>query len=322
MNEEIYNGAIDTQTQEQKDKNYTHKEVCLGVAPVVWEERPYNDPFTSRDQDGSGSCVTQTYASELEQYFYLKYGIIMDFSASLPYQFRTNKESSGCSSVDIYDVFPKLGNVFEHFMQSQKMSDEQIMAVSRPSYITELAQIYKIGRVSLPIDFDTVASTIQVTGKGVMLWFKFSVDEWCRDIPVVSDKPITSGHSVKAFDPILKNGIQYIPIKESWAKTSSYNGVRLITREYFNARCFLASYLMNFKFEVGSSERPHFDGSIISVQKCLQYEGLFALNVPFAENWGPITRSACAKFQKRYNISPALGNLGSITISKFAEVYP
>ena len=268
------------------------------------------------------NCVAQTYATELGIIFKEKYGVWIDFSSAFPYQARQNPNISGCNSTDIYSIFPKIGNVFESFMPSQFMSDEQVMAVKKEPYFNDLAKVYKIARISLPLDFETVASTIQATGKGVMVWFKFHPKEWTNE-PFISDKPYTSGHSVTAVDFVLKKGKKYLVIQDSWGLKYADQGLRLISEEYFNARCFLASYLKVFEIQDNNTvpERPKFDGSIISAQRCFKWDGLMAGNIPEIENWGPITRTACIAFQKRYGIEPALGNFGPITKSKLKQIY-
>jgi hypothetical protein len=317
-----YLGAIDNQTAEAKAKNYKFEEVVTAPAPVVWIEKPREAwrSFKGRNQDGSGQCVCMTYSTELGILFEQKYGVWMDFSSSFPYQQRSNPQVSGCNSTDVYTIFPKIGNLFESFMPSQEMSDAQVMKVKREKYFADLALTYPVKRIELPIDFETVASTIQATGKGVMVWFRFSYDEW-TNIPQVINKPTTSGHSVTVTDFILKGGKKYLVIQDSWGLQHADKGLRLISEEYFYARCFLASYLLTFKLEE-SATRPSFDGTIVSAQKCFKAEGLFPLNVQEIESWGNITRSACIAFQKRYGIEPAVGFFGNLTKAKLKILYP
>ncbi len=321
---EIYNGARDTQTSEQKSKNFSQTEFVSAPAAVFWVEKPRDKwrQFTIRNQDGSGMCVTMTYATELGILTLQKYNKWLDFSSTFPYQQRKYPRISGCTTEDVYSIFPKLGNVFEKDMPSQLMDDDAAMQVARETYFNDIAKTFTVARLELPIDFETVASTIQATGKGVMLWFRFSIPEW-TDIPQTLPQPALSGHSVTAVDWVLFQGKKYLVIQDSWGLKYAMNGLRLISEEYFNARCFQASYLMNFQLIPNSTPtRPRFDGSIVSAQKCFKWEGLFPLNVPEVENWGNISRLACVNFQKRYGISPALGNFGPITKSKLFELFP
>jgi hypothetical protein len=324
MEQELYNGAIDNQTPEQKALNYSFSEVCLTPTPVVWLEKTRDQyrSFPIRDQDGSGQCVCMTLATEMGILFKEKYGEWMDFSSSFPYQQRKYPETSGCTSEDIYTIFPKLGNIFEHDMPSQQMNDSETMAVAKKKYFDDLAKVYQVKRIALPIDFEVIAGTVQATGKGVMVWFKFHPTEW-TNIPFVSDKAPTSGHSVTVVDYVLKGGKKYLVIQDSWGLKYADQGLRLISEEYFYERCYNAGYLMSFKTQDNETvfERPKFDGSIVSLQKCLKWEGLFPQNVPEIESFGNITRASLIKFQQRYNISPALGNFGPLTKQKLFELY-
>lgn len=321
-----YHGAIDNQSAEDKAKNYKFSEVVTAPAPVIWLEKiesQWKKLPTIRNQDGSGSCVCMTYATELSILFEQKYGVWMDFSSTFPYQMRSQPMISGCNSTDIFSVFPKLGNVFEKDMPSMQMSDAEMMKIEKPKYYDDMAKLWKVMRIESPIDFETVASTIQSTGKGVMIWVRFEPSEW-TDKPTIGTKPPTSGHSVTAIDYFLVDGKKYLLIVDSWGKNYAIQGYRLISEEYFNARCFLVSYLKTFDVQNNDTifEKPHFDGTIISVQKCFKWEGLFPANINEVENWGNITRTACIAFQKRYNIFPQLGNLGPLTREKLSEIYP
>lgn len=319
-----YIGCIDTQTSEQKQKNYKFEEVCTAPAPVIWLERDWLKLYPIRDQAQSGTCVTQTYANELGIIFKQKYNEWIDFSASFPYQARKYPSTSGCNSEDVYSVFPKIGNLYEQFMPSQKMSDSQVMLVPKKSYYDDLAKVYKVARIELPIDFETIASTIQATGKGVMVWFRFSSAEW-TNTPKVLPQPTTSGHSVTAIDYILKGGKKYLVIQDSWGLNYAMVGYRLISEEYFKARCFLASYLMNFVPQNNEvlPERPHFVlNSVSKAKDCLKWEGLFPANVPSNDVADNIFRTALISYQKRYIINPTLGNFGPLTNAHLLSIYP
>jgi len=323
MIEENYLGCYDNQTDEEKSKNYKQSDIVASVAPAVFPVKELKDlvNYPIRSQGSSSRCVTFTYAKELSIWFLIKYGVWIDFSTCFLYQQRNNKELLGCSSVDIYTNFPKLGDIFEMFMPGDGLGEKDALAIPMPPYAKDLAKVVEVKRISLPIDFDTVASTLSTTGKGAMLWFHFNRDEW-KEIPVVSDKPWTSGHSITAIEPITYKGEQYISCEESWGINSTFNGKRLISREYFNARCYQASYVVGFKFAQGDVlNKPRFDGTIISAQECFQWLGYFPTNVQKVENWGPITRSACKKFQLAYGITPPEGNFGPLTKAKLIDIF-
>jgi len=323
MDNTPYLGARDDQSTAQKAKNYNFNEVVATAGPVTWVEKTQDQwkKFPIRDQDGSGQCVVMTYAKECSIYFKEKYGVYVEFSSSYPYQYRTSPSLSGCSSTDIYSVFPKLGNVFESFMPSQKINDAGAMSVKKESYFDDLAKVYKFSRISMPTSFELVASTLEATGRAVMVWFRFSHDEW-TNMPTVLPQPTTSGHSVTVVDYVLFNGKKYLVIDDSWGLAYAMNGQRLISEEYFNARCFLTSYLMNFRVQNNDLvSRPKFDGSIASMQDCLKWEGLFPVNVDSTGVIGNVTTQALISFQLRYNIKPSLGNFGPITKGKLLALY-
>ncbi len=321
--DEIYQGVRDTQSQSQKEKNFSQTEFISGPAPVTWEEKPQEKwrRFPLRNQDGSTMCVCMTLATEMGIIAQQKYNEWIDFSSTFPFQQRTYPTVPGCTSEDVFTLFPTLGNVFERDMPSQLIGDAAAMQIVRRNYFADTAKTFTIKRISVPIDFETVASTSQQTGKGIMIWLHFSPQEW-TSTPALLPEPTTSGHSVTVVDYTIYQGKKYLVIQDSYKLELSMNGLRLISEEYFSARCFLAGYLMNFQLIEGSAEeRPIFDGTIISAQKCFKWEGLFPLNVPEVENWGNITRAACVKFQLRYGITPPEGNFGPLTKAKLYELF-
>lgn len=316
-----YIGCIDNQTEEQKQVNFKLDEVCLAPEPVVWEEKAYFKSYPIRNQDGSYQCVCMTLATEMGILFSQKYEHWIDFSSSFPYLQRTNTSEGGCTSADIYSVFPKIGNVFESIMPSQNMSESDVEKVELKNYYKDLALPFTVKRVELPLDFETVCSTIQATKKGVMLWFRFNSQEWTNK-PTVSINPLTSGHSVTAVDFGLIGGKKYIVIQDSWGLDQADKGLRYISEGYFNARCFLASYLKTFQtLKVIDTERPIFDGSVKSLQDILKFEGFMASNIDSTGFFGTITKNALIKFQLKHNISPALGVFGPITMEYLTNNY-
>lgn len=319
---EKYIGAIDNQSVAQKKNNFKLEEVCSAPEPVKWVEKTDWIKYPIRNQNGSSQCVCMTLATEMGILFKQKYGTFIDFTSAFPYQQRGDTSQGGCTSNDVYSIFPKIGNVFESFMPSQNLHEAEVMAIELRNYYKDLAKVFTVKRIELPIDFETVASTVQATGKGVMVWFKFSAPEW-TDTPQVLPQPTTSGHSVTVVDFLLKNGKKYLVIQDSWGLQYAINGYRLISEEYFNARCYLASYLKTFEtLDTTVATRPKFDGTIVSLQKCLKWEGLFPANVAEVESYGNITKQAVIAFQKRYGITPILGVFGSITKAKLYLLYP
>jgi len=309
-----YNGAVDNQTEEQKIKNYKLNEVCSIPDTVNWVEKTSWKEYPLRNQNTSLTCVCQTMSTEMGIIAQQKYGEWIDFSASFTYQQRGGTYG-GCSSTDIYSLFPKLGDVTELIMPSQNLNESGVLSVERKKYYSDLAKPFTISRIELPVDFETVCSTLQATGKGVMLWFHIGVNEWTLE-PIYNGSIPQSNHSVTAIDFGLKNGKKFIRIMDS-----SGACYRDISEEYFKQRCYLASYLKSFEtLTIGETTKPHFNGSVKSLQEILIYEGFLAVGLNTGI-FGNLTRSALIKFQLKYNINPALGNFGILTKAKLYLLY-
>lgn len=323
FNPKFYGGAFDNQTLEQKQENYSFREIVTKANPVIWKEKAIDEwnKYSIREQDGSGSCVAQSYAKELEIYIKQKYNEDVVFSGSYPYQNRANPNIEGSTITDLIQITKSVGNIPEILMPSQNMSEKEIMVVEYNKYFDDIAKPFTAKRIFTSIDFDEVASIIQTTGKGVHLWFDFVTKEFNQDIPkLINGSKIISRHAVVAVDAVLYKGVQYLVIEDSWGKKYGFNSRRLISREFFMARCVQSSYMMSFN-KYGIIDRPVFDGTITSLQDCLKYEQLFPSNVDSTGIFGSITRKALIEFQKRYNIEPALGNFGEITKAKLYEIY-
>lgn len=316
-------GAIDNQTLEQKQENYSFLEIVAKANPVIWKEKTIDEwnKYSIREQDGSSSCVMQSYAKELEIYIKQKYNEDVIFSASFPYQNRANTEIEGSTTTDLIQVTKSLGNIPEILMPSQNMSEKEIMAVDYKKYFDDISKPFTAKRIFTSIDFDEVASIIQTTGKGVHLWFDFVTKEFNQDIPkLINGSKIISRHAVVAVDAVLYKGVQYLVIEDSWGKKYGFNSRRLISREFFMTRGVISSYIMVFN-TYNVVNRPIFNGTISSLQDCLKYEQLFPSNVDSTGIFGSITKSALIEFQRRYNISPSVGFLGNITKAKLYEIY-
>jgi len=315
-----YEGCRDTQTEEQKSLNYKLIEVCSAPQPVSWIEKTNYKSYPIRDQDGSCQCVTMTLATEMGIIAEQKYGTFIDFSSCFPYQQRKYTSFKGCTSEDLFEVFPKIGNILEILMPSQKIGENACMAVPKLSYYDDLAKVFKIKRIALPLDFETVASTVQATGKGVSVWFKFDHTEWTNKPQVLVSNP-TGGHSVTVVDFALINGKKYLVIQDSWGISFAVRGLRFISEEYFKARCYQASYLLSFSMQTEQGVRPtYISRSVSSAKDCFKWEGLFPTNIESNNVADNIYKTAVKSFQKRFGLTSD-GIVGPITRQKLLELY-
>ncbi len=178
-------------------------------------------------------------------------------------------------------------------------------------------------------DIEILASVIQTTNKPCMIWVNFGANEWKR-VPTVLSNDAPYVHSVTAIPPKDKlvhvtfgmwNGEKAVVIQDSWGLIQdTFSGKRIITESFYKARNLFAAYPTTFKFDAPATVAPHYDGSIVSLQDCLKYEGLFPSNQTSTGVYGNITRTAVIAFQKRYGISQT-GNVGPITSAKLRELY-
>ena len=276
-------------------------EIVADVAPVIWKplDLAKIPKYPVYSQNGSGSCVAMSMALIGSILYYIRRGVMIKFSPKWIYKQRSNA-SIGMIGTESFKIAAK-GLLLEELMPSQDLTEEQMNASKMQPEYYEVAKAFAIEDtfVELPLgDIETVASVMQVTGKPVMVWFEFLYEEWLS-IPII--RVILGNflrHSVVAIDYGVYESEKAIVIQESWGFNSTNFGViRIIKASFFRSRNIFAAYPRRFKFEV-SANMPIYDGTIISVQKCLQTLGYFPLGVSFIENLGPLTRSAIKKFQE------------------------
>lgn len=323
------NGAcVDTRTEKQKEKDYTIKETVASVATVDWKEKSESEwrKFPAINQGSSGSCVMNTIKKLAGIQLYLKEKTYVDFSAAF-YQLRSNKPSSGMIGVEAFEIWRKNGLPLEQLVPSEKMSDAEIDAIKIEQYKKDIAEVFKINNhVGIPNgDFETVASTIQQTGKGVMCWFYFTREEWAKLIPKVINQNLTISdglrHSVTAVDFFLVGGKKYIRVEDS----AHFNGLteHIISEEFFKARNWFNRYSMNFKFEEGDENTKiskkldkdlYFgmqDQDVVILQDLLKELGYYAKNIDSTGYYGAITLKAVKDFQLDKGIITSSNDAGA-----------
>ncbi len=358
-------GALeDDRTEEEKQTDFHFVETVASAAPASWVEK---DPsqwrkFPIRSQNGSGTCVAQTEAKELGIMYYTRHKEFVDFSAGFIYKRRLNKNwqnSAGMVGVDARDIVHKNGCTLEVLMPSQNMTDSQVDASEEKQYYRDIAKVFAISpnyvMYTAGRDFETIASTIQVTGKAVMVWFRFEYDEW-TDIPFLkANSGASLHHSVAAVDAVLYKGKKYLVIEDSWGEFYGFKGQRLISEEFFKARNSFASYLIEFKmYEKDQAPNPTkatfgsvlefiplVNGEIadpikheaqkkdvVRLQDILKKEGLMAKNIDSTGYYGAITAKSVLAFQRKYQVAseaelaPLMGRrVGQKTIDKLNELY-
>lgn len=319
---------LDTRSAVEKAQDINFKEIVASASPVEWKEKESSSirRFPIFNQDGSGSCVAQTQAKELGIMRWLKDGKYVHFSATDIYQRRSNKPAAGMGAVDVRAIAQE-GVTLEVLVPSQDMSDTQMDSMTIPNYMREVGKVFAVSD-SVKItsgDMETVASVIQTTGKGVMIWFYFNIDEWTEQ-PLIKYPMLQLNdalrHSVTAVDFNLVNGKKCLVIEDSWGTSFGVAGQRIITEDFFKARNWFSSYLMNFKFDIPVTPKPHYVvGNVISLQNCLKFEGVFPSNVQSTGVYGPVTTQAVKDFQAKYGLEQ-VGVVGPKTTAKLQVLYP
>jgi len=321
------NGALpDTRPDDKKALDYKQSELVASIGQVNWYNKSEYRTFPVRKQNGSGSCVMQSIEKERGIIAEQKYGDFVVFSANPGYKNRVYTNVSGSTLEDSINS-TNAGSIPEVLSPSQSMNDAQMMSAEEPVYSKDVGKIFGAKRIFMDNDIDTIASTIENTGKGVGITIRFGNGEWFNNKQVkelLTPDKWTMGHRVTAVDYTLNNDRVKCLVIEDSACEDGYPQ-RLVPESFLLARSYWTpSYIVNFKSyeEIGIvPDKPKFDGSIISAQKCFAYEGMFPANVDLIENWGPVTRKACVLFQLKYNIAPAVGNFGPITKAKLLELY-
>lgn len=315
-----YQGASDFRTPEEKAKDYNQEEFVASANVVNWIQKKKIDfrSFPELNQFFSLKCVAFTTAKLALINFWLKTKEFLLFSPNSIYDYRSNKPSGGMVGDNAFQIWKDKGISLEAVCKSNQIQESDPFEISL--FAKEVARGFKLGNyIDIPnTDFDRVASTIQTTGKGIMLWFYFTSKEWSPEVPKVMDNLTgpydarASRHSVTgvdfgiASDIATINGEQVIKIEDS--AHFGAKSVRYITREFFVARNFLAKYPMSFNYEEGAIPPPAQqltkdlkygmnDPEVKILQDILKARGFFPANLSTTNTFGNITRDSLKAFQ-------------------------
>lgn len=315
---------LDTRPQELKDLDYPQKELVAAIAPVVWVKKDRYKTYPVRKQNGSGSCVMMSMEKERGIIAEQKYGEFIVFSANPGYKNRANPAISGSTIEDLIRA-TQAPAVLENMSPSMSLNDLQMMATTWPKYTEDMGKVFAAKRIFMDLDIDTIASTIENTGKGVGLTIRFGKGEWFYNKQVKRLRPEsewTMGHRCTAVDYTLnKDGVKCLVIEDSACEDGFPQ--RLVPEDFLMERTYWKpNYIKNFKAYVELPDKPSFDGTIKNLQDILKYEGLFDASADSTGYFGPITKKALVEFQKKYGIVPAEGVFGPVTQAKLKALYP
>lgn len=307
-------------------------EIVASARPVDWKPLDVQKlpDYPISDQDGSGSCVAQTMALIASILYFKISNTWVKFSPKWFYRQRTNK-GQGMWYTDASGLMANVGALPDVFMPSEKLNEEQMNTGEITAILKDVARNFKIDKdlVLLPAgDIETVASTMQTTGKPLMLWWKFGPGEWDK-VPHIVGTATPYVHSTTGLAPAkegemtfgLYEGEKAIVMQDSWGQNlGTINGKRIIKESFFKTRNILAAYPIKFRFEGGTINKPRYDGTVTSLQDCLKYDGDFPTNVDSTGVYGSVTTAAVRKFQTKYGIEP-LGIVGPKTKAKLSELF-
>jgi hypothetical protein len=328
MNETYFTGVLGDPREDDRVKNgWSIDEVLASSAAFEWKEKKDRVRYPVWNQHQTGACVAFAKAKQISIRIFNMTGVWIDISPSSIYQLRTN-QGEGMWPQEANHIVATRGATLEALMKSRGMTEQEINAVKRTKVADLFARALAEAVVSylyVPVDADRIAQTIH-SGRAVSLLVFGTFAEYARREPVIQVPNLTYEnaqvrHKIIAVDYEKGKGVKKILCEDS----SHFGGLaeRDLTEDFLIKRCILADAIDVFTFDPGGGENPRYDGSIVSMQRCFRYEGLFPEDVDFVENLGPLTLKALRAFQVKHKLHPTgVNNVGPLTVQKLQELYP
>lgn len=315
----------------QEDISIEETVASASLLTAEWREIPRENirTFPVQNQRGKSSCVAETRRKIKRVMMKVNRGLDIDFSSIAFYRKRSNYPTGGMIADNAIKMDAEYGMTLDAIYPSDACTTEaEANKLIVEPFNDDIARAFRTADGEVHFnngDLDTMGGTIQKTRKATMLWFYFTKEEWSREVPIIITKnlqlnwPSTLRHSVTGIEPAIYKGKQGIWIEDS----AHFGGVsrRFITREFYEARNWHASYPIAFRFEAPTGKKPTYDGTTKSLQICLKHEGVFPSNVDATGYYGALTTQAVKDFQARYHIEQT-GTVGPKTTAKLKELYP
>lgn len=303
---------------------YAQEEVVASFASPQFKVKTEKEirSFPYHYQGTKSACVAYTVAKIATVMYFLETGRIVMFSPTPIYSSRSNKPGLGMIFSDARQLASQYV-VPAVLLPSDELSEEEMTNFVIDDKIKNAGDGFALSPnwIEMRNDFDTVAATMQITGKPTMLWFYFGPNEFFgTKIPRAVLRLFSWWrHSVTGVDTYKhpESGVEYIRIEDSADKEHLYK--KDIDRNFFNERIIIAAYPQNFRYSTDTT-KPVYNGTIVSVQKCLVFEGFMPTTTVFFENVGPLTKAGLRKFQEKYNL-PITGELTSRVRELLANKY-
>ena len=295
------------------------EEVLSFVAPKWVEKTPAQwRKFPIFNQAQSGSCVGQTYSKLLGVENVLEEGKWVHFSARDIYSQRSIKPAFGMHSQEAADICYKKGVTIEQLMPSQNLPEiEMNKEHDRKEIDKQIALVGKAGGyLSLPFDFDKLASVMEQTKKAIAIACWFNSGDW-SSAEVMTRAGGTYGHLVALVDYCLWKGKKALVFDNSWSQNWGYNGQGIIVEgKHLGVRdyCVYLQDLHNNWRDVGIIiEKPKYvfkinlnfgmrNNDVIALQDALKYFECFPIETQSTGYYSVITAKAVLKWQLQYKV--------------------
>jgi hypothetical protein len=329
MQNEYFTGVLeDTRTPEEKEKDWSARELIAGAPKLDWVRKEPGDlsHFPIWSQYKTSACVAFGKARQVSFEIFRLTGVWIDLSPASIYQLRSNAPGLGMIIPNANEIVNKSGVTLEALMKSQNLTEDQIMAVHRSKVadliakaIAEAVVSYLYIPVGVPESIENIAQIIDRKHAAGLLIFA-QPDEYTETPKILYPNLTYSQASIRHFvdgTDFYKND-QYgevLWIDDSWGVGNGIGGHRNFTPEFIQKRCILADYVDIFEFDPGAGNVPKVsfqrdlsmgmkaDSDVKTLQKMLQYEGDFPADQETTGNYGPITAEAVLKWQLRNGIA-------------------
>lgn len=317
--------TLDERNLEEKKEDIKFSDIVAHANETIWIEKDKTAirKFPELNQNNTSGCGAWASAKALGVLFSSKYNTYVPFLESDIYKRRMNKPTPGMALYDMIRIW-KEGVIFKENTDKNPKNDTESDSISIQPYREEIRKLFSISEgVYIENNIDIIASTIQTTGKGIILLTYFLADEWSKEIPAITNKFLSLydntslRHYVTAVDFTLINGKKYLVIEDSaW-----FGGInrRFLSEEWITQRVTTGVYPMNFRFSE-SENKPKYNGTIISFQECMKSIGLFPKNIDTIEKFGPLTKQACVQFQTLQKLT-ITGIIDTATISRLKVLF-
>lgn len=300
----------DDRSESEKAKDWRAEEIASSSAmrPVFREVKKGKwKKYTVRDQDGSGSCVSQAIAKGFEVLYKIETGKNLVFSATPIYQKRKNAPEAGMFIHDAFTIAIKDGTCPEVNCKSQKMTDIEMDRARIPENFDALNDFLDaIAYVSMPADFDYIAAWVEKYGYA-SIHIAADYNSWARDFPKLGSRNRGIRHAVAAVDAVTYNNVQYLVIEDSWGAFGDFKGQRLLSREVFNDMFTRGAGFTQLKYNVNDivsfepfkvwMEFGQRSDEIKRLQDFLKAKGYFPSNQESTGFYGNITALAVYNYQ-------------------------